>query len=177
MSTIESTTQIPSGTWNADTAHSQLDTAVKHMGIATVHGQFTQFEATLEGGEDSVLRGTIEMASVTSNDENRDAHLKSPDFFDVEKYPQATFELKHVAEGRGVAELTLKGVTKPVDVTISVNGAGTDPWGNERVGVDVEGVIDRTDFGVNWNAPLPAGGFLVADKVKLSASLSFTKAA
>ena len=176
MSTIE-LTKIPAGTWQADKAHSRIDAAVKHMGIATVQGQFTEFEATLAGGDSPSLSGSLELASINTHDEARDAHLKGPDFFDVETYKRAEFTVDHLAEGSVVGELTLKGVTKPVDVNVEITGAGTDPWGNERVGVDISAVIDRTDFNVNWNAPLPGGGFLVDNKVKLTASFSFTKAA
>jgi polyisoprenoid-binding protein YceI len=176
MSTIE-TTKIPTGTWQSDRAHSRIDAEVKHMGIATVHGQFTEFEATLAGGDHPSLSGSLELASIDTHDEARDAHLKSPDFFDVENYQRAEFKVDHLAEGEVAGELTLKGVTKPVDVNVEITGAGTDPWGNERVGVDIAAVIDRTDFNVNFNAPIPGGGLLVDNKVKLIASFSFTKAA
>jgi polyisoprenoid-binding protein YceI len=176
MSTIE-ITKIPAGTWQADKAHSRIDAQVKHMGIATVRGEFTEFEATLAGGDDPSLAGWLELASIDTHDEARDAHLKGPDFFDVENHQKAEFKIDRLAEGEVAGELTLKGVTKPVDVNVEITGAGTDPWGNERVGVDISTVIDRTAFNVNWNAPLPGGGFLVDNKVKLFASFSFTKAA
>ena len=95
----------------------------------------------------------------------------------MENHQRAEFKVDHLAEGEVAGELTLKGVTKPVDVNVEITGAGTDPWGNERVGVDIAAVIDRTDFNVNWNTPIPGGGLLVDNKVKLVASFSFTKAA
>jgi polyisoprenoid-binding protein YceI len=177
MSTIETPTRIPAGTWTADPKHSAVEARIKHMGIATVTGHFPEVEATLEGGAEPRLRGTIHVTSIDSQDADRDAHLRSPDFFDAERYPEATFESTSVEPGRIAGELTLKGVTRPVEFAAEVTGAGTDPWGNERIGVDLDGEIDRTDFGVNWNAPLPGGGFLLADRVRLHASLSLTKAA
>ncbi len=176
MSTTE-TTLIPAGTWQADKSHSRIDASVKHMGIATVSGQFTEFAVTLEGGDDPSLKGTLQLDSIDTTDEARDAHIKGPDFFDTENHTVAEFTVPHVAEGKVQGELTVKGVTKPVDVTIELSGAGTDPWGNERVGLDLVAVINRHDFNISWNAPIPGGGFLVGDDVKLSGSFSFTKAA
>jgi polyisoprenoid-binding protein YceI len=177
MSTIETPVKIPAGTWNADRAHSRIEARVKHMGIATVQAEFTDFEAVVESGDVAALEGSLQIASIDSHDEGRDGHLKSPDFFDAETYPTSSFSVADLRDGEVTGELTLKGVTKPVEVNVSINGAGTDPWGNERVGVDITAVIDRTDFGIDWNAPVPGGGLLVDNKVKLEASFSFTKAA
>jgi polyisoprenoid-binding protein YceI len=175
MSTIEqTTTQIPAGTYVSDPSHSTVEFAARHMGISTVRGRFTKFEATLEGGSEPRIRGTIDMTSATTFDESRDVHLGSPEFFDTERYPQATFEGR-LEDGRLVGELTLKGVTKPIEFRAGVSGPNTDPWGNERVGVDLEGELNRHDFGVSWNAPLPGGEFMLGDNVQLMASLSFVK--
>jgi polyisoprenoid-binding protein YceI len=177
MSTTETPTQIPTGTWTADPRHSAVEARIKHMGIATVRGQFPEVEATLEGGDEPHFVGTIHVASIDSQDADRDAHLRSADFFDVERHPDATFESTSIEPDRVVGNLTLKGVTHPVEFAAEITGAGTDPWGNERIGIDLDGEIDRTDFGVDWNAPLPGGGFLLADRVRLHASFSLTKAA
>lgn len=174
MSTIEQTTQIPAGTYVADPAHSTVEFAARHMGISTVRGRFTKFEATLEGGPEPVVRGSIDMTSATTFDESRDVHLTSPEFFDAERYPHTTFEGR-VEGDRLVGEITLKGVTKPIEFEASVTGPNTDPWGNERVGVDLRGELNRHDFGVSWNAPLPGGAFMLGDTVQLMASLSFVK--
>ena len=175
MSTVEKV--IPTGTWTADRSHSQIGFAAKHMGLTTIRGSFTDFDATLEGGDSPSFSGVIRVASVDSGEAERDAHLRSPDFFDPDRYPEARLVAKAIESDRIVADLTLKGVTKEVEFDAELTGAGADPWGNDRVGLELEGEIDRTDFGVNWNAPLPGGGFLVGDKVKLTASFSFLKQA
>ncbi len=177
MSTMEIRERlIPEGTWNVDPAHSTVEVAVKHMMIATVRGRFGDFEATLTGGDHPSLTGSIGITSIDTQDENRDAHLQAPDFFDAERYPRATFTATRFEPGRVVGELTLKGVTRELELQATYTGEGTDPWGNERIGLDLEGEIDRTDFGINWNQPLPSGGVLVSDRVKLIASFSAIKA-
>jgi len=174
MSTVETTTGIPAGTYVADPAHSTVEFAARHMGISTVRGRFTKFEASLEGGEEPVIRGSIDMTSATTFDESRDVHLTSPEFFDAERYPHTTFEGRLQGD-RLVGQITLKGVTRPLEFSARVTGPNTDPWGNERVGVDLEGELNRHDFGVSWNAPLPGGAFMLGDHVQLMASLSFVK--
>jgi polyisoprenoid-binding protein YceI len=175
MSTVEKTlTKIPAGTYVSDPAHSTVEFAARHMGISTVRGRFTKFEATLEGGDQPRISGSIDMTSATTFDESRDVHLTSPEFFDAERYPKATFEGR-LENGKLIGDLTLKGVTKPIEFTADVVGPNTDPWGNERVGVDLEGQLNRHDFGVSWNAPLPGGAWMLGDDVQLRASLSFVK--
>jgi polyisoprenoid-binding protein YceI len=179
MSVIESTIaeQVPVGTWKIDPAHSNVEFAIKHTGVATVRGRFSGIEGTLVGGESPSLAGTIQVATVDTADEQRDTHLASPDFFDVERYPVATFEATRFEPGTVVGVLTIKGVTREVELDASFGGAGVDPWGNDRIGLDLEGDLDRTDFGLTWNAPLPGGGFLLSDRVKLQASFSLVKEA
>jgi polyisoprenoid-binding protein YceI len=178
MSTIEITpTAVPTGSYSADPAHSSVEFAVRHMKISTVRGHFLDFEASLEGGEQPRISGTIKTGSAVTFDETRDGHLKSPDFFDVERYPEATFEGTLVAPDRVEGELTLKGITRPITMHASVSGPDNDPWGNERVGVELDGTINRSEHGVEWNAPLPGGGFLLDENVILTASLSFVKQA
>lgn len=178
MSTVEAqTTTIPAGTYAADPSHSSAEFAVSHMNISTVHGHFLKFEASLTGGDRPRVSGTIEMDSATTLDETRDGHLKTPDFFDTERFPTATFSGTLVSADRLDGELTLKGVTKPIEMTVAIAGPATDPWGNERVGLDLEGTVNRNDFGVSWNIDLPTGGKLLDDDVTLIASLSFVKQA
>ena len=178
MSTVEiAATTIPVGSYTVDPAHSSFEFGVRHMKISTVRGRFLDFQATLEGGEQPRIEGSIETASAVTHDEARDGHLKSPDFFDVERYPEARFEGTLVTPDRVDGELTLKGVTRPVSLKATVTGPDNDPWGNERVGLELEGEINRVEHGVEWNAPLPGGGFLLDDTVKLTASLSFVKGA
>jgi len=178
MSTIEAVShQIPVGAWQADRAHSHVEFAVKHLGIVTVKGRFADFDAVLEGGGEPRLVGTIRTGSVDTFDQDRDAHLSSPDFFDSARHPEARIEAARLDEGRILAELTLKGVTQEIELDARYPGPALDPFGNQRFGLELEGEIDRTDFGLSWNAPLPGGGFLLDDTVKLSASLSFVKEA
>jgi polyisoprenoid-binding protein YceI len=173
--TLEQT--IPAGTWNADATHSQVDFAVKHLGISTVRGTFSEFSVTLVGGETPALTGSIRLASVSTKDDDRDAHLSSPDFFDTERYPEATFVATFISPERLVGSFTLKGVTNEIELAASLTGPTTDPYGKERIGIDLEGELDRNDYGVSFNMQLPAGGFALGNDVKLFASLSFVKEA
>jgi polyisoprenoid-binding protein YceI len=176
----EQTTTIPTGRWSIDPAHSSVEFQVKHLGIATVKGRAPVVRGTVEGGESPSVEGTVDVTSFTTFDETRDGHLQSPDFFDAQRYPELRFESTGI-DTRGeellvTGDLTIKGVTKPVKLRGSFAGSGVDPWGNERIGLDLEGTIDRSDWGVSWNAPLPGGGFLLPDTVKLTASFSAVKA-
>jgi polyisoprenoid-binding protein YceI len=172
---------IPAGTWSIDPAHSAVEFHVKHLGLATVKGRAPVVSGTIVGGESPSLEGTVAVSSITTFDETRDGHLQSPEFFDVDRYPELTFSSQSIsADGETLAvdgELTIKGVTKPVSLTGTFAGTGTDPWGNERIGIDLETVVDRTQWGLDWNAPLPGGGFLLPDNVKLTATFSAVKAA
>jgi polyisoprenoid-binding protein YceI len=173
--------RVPAGTWKVDPSHSSVGFEVKHLMIATVRGRFREFEGTLEAAEDdpsnSRAYGTVNVASIETGDLDRDAHLRSPDFFDVERYPEARFEsirIEHVEEGayRIAGNLTIKEVTREVEFEATVEGSGEDPWGNERVGVSVRGSINRNDFGLTWQQKLAAGGLLVGEEVKIVIDIS-----
>jgi len=176
-----SATVIPTGTWSIDPAHSAVEFHVKHLGLATVKGRARVVSGTIVGGETSSIEGTVDVSSITTFDENRDGHLQSPEFFDVARYPELVFtSLRIAAEGDSLrvdGDLTIRGITKPVTLEGTVVGTGSDPWGNERLGVDLEAVVDRTSWGLDWNAPLPGGGFLLPDRVKLTATFSAVRAA
>jgi polyisoprenoid-binding protein YceI len=176
MSTIEARRTIPAGKYAADPAHSSVEFTIPHMDISTIRGTFLKYEAALEGGEQPHLSGSFETASVDTHDEQRDGHIKGAEFFDVERFPTAGFSGALVGD-KIVGELTLKGVTKPIEMTASVTGPAVDPWGNDRVGIDVEGTVNRHEFGVSWNLDLPNGGKLLDDTVTIIASLSFVKQA
>lgn len=183
MSTTQQVTAVPTGTWVTDPVHSSLGFAVKHMVVATFRGSLTDFEATLTAAEDGTtsLVGVGRVASVVLQDENLSAHVQSPDFFDAERYPEVRYESSDIAveDGRLVArgQITLKGVTKPLELHGELVGPIEDPYGNTKIGVTLEGTVDRTEFGLNWNAPLPAGGgFVVGNDVKLTAELELGKA-
>jgi len=171
------TQTIPAGTWTADPTHSQVDFAVKHLGISTVRGTFADVFATLVGGDRPQLTGTIRLASVSTKDETRDAHLGSPDFFDTERHPEAIFAATFVSPQKVVGDFTLKGVTREIELAASLTGPSPDPYGNERIGLELEGEINRNDYGVSFNMPLPTGGLALGENVKLLASLSFVKEA
>lgn len=178
MSSVQVLDQVvPVGTWNVDPTHSQIDFTVRHLGISNIRGTFSNVSATLVGGDTTTLTGSIDLSSVSTKDEGRDAHLGSPDFFDIDRYPEATFEATFVTPEKVVGNFTLKGVTDEVEFAATFTEAGVDAYGNERIGIELEGEIDRTDYGVNFNMPLPTGGLALGEKVKLSASLSFVKEA
>ena len=167
---------IPSGTWDIDPVWSALEFDVRKLGLVTIKGRVPGFTGTILGGEEPAISGTVDATSITTFDETRDGHLQSPDFFDTERYPQLRFESTSVdAEGGELVvqgELTIKGATKPVELRGTFAGSENDPWGNERIGLELTGTVDRTDFGLDWNAPLPGGGFLLPNEVVLKATFA-----
>jgi polyisoprenoid-binding protein YceI len=185
MTTATTTPTIaPAGTWTVDPSHSSVEFQVKHMGIATVKGFFHGFEGSLVIGEDGSHRaeGTVDVATVDTREAKRDEHLRSPDFFDAERFPELTFastairaedDDEYVIEG----ELTIHGVTQPVSLRAEVTGTDTDPWGNERVALDVTGRIKRSDYGMAFNQALGSGNMLVGDAVKIAIAVSAVKSA
>ena len=174
MSTItETRTDLPTGTWQVDPVHSTVAFSVKHMLVANFRGGFGTFDVTLD---ENGLRGTVDISSVDVSEPNLNGHLLSPDFFDVERNPQLSFLSTAIRASGGEldidGELSIKGVTKPVKITGTVSGPATHPFdASSRLGLELETVIDRTAFGLNWNAPLPTGGFAVGNDVKLHAEL------
>ena len=174
--------EIPTGTWQLDKIHSSASFAVKHMVVATFRGRFEDFDATFEVGEDGSthLVGTVNPDSIVVKDENLAAHLKTPDFFDVENYPELRYESRNVrVEGDELVvdgELTIKGNTHAVEGRGALVGPHEDIAGNMKIGINLETVIDRTKFGLEWNAPLPKGGFALANDVTLIVELELAKA-
>lgn len=169
--------------WVIDPTHSEVAFKIKHLMISNVKGNFSQFEATaLTNGDDfssAEIDVNINAASINTGAADRDGHLKSPDFFDAEKYPVMTFKSKSFS-GSGdefvlEGDFTIKDVTKPVTLNVEFGGLMTDPWGNVKAGFTIEGKINRKDFGLNWNAALEAGGVLVGEEVKLSAEIEMLK--
>jgi polyisoprenoid-binding protein YceI len=175
-------TAVPAATWTVDPIHSTANFAVKHMVVSTFRGTFTQVDATLVTGEQGYeLRGSVPVDSVDSKLEDLKGHLLSPDFFDAANTPEITFTSTRfdVAED-GTAEiegdLTIKGHTERVQATGNLDYIEADMSGGERIGVELQTVVDRTKYGLNWNAPLPKGGFALANDVKLEIHLELTKA-
>ncbi len=174
-------TVIPTGTWSIDAVWSTLEFEIKKLGLVTLKGRVPRFSGTIEGGETPAFSGTADVTSITTFDETRDGHVQAPDFFDSERYPELRF-VSTAVQTRGEqlvveGELTIKDVTKPVELKGSFVGAGVDPYGNDRIGLELAGTVDRTEFGLNWNAPLPGGGFLLPNEVVLRANLAAVKAA
>jgi polyisoprenoid-binding protein YceI len=170
------TTTIPAGTWSIDPVWSSLEFEVQKLGLVTIKGRVPGFTGTIVGGETPSIAGTVDATSITSFDETRDAHLQSPEFFDTQRYPELRFESTAVeSDGDELVvqgDLTIKGTTKPVELRGTFAGSDQDPWGNERIGLELEGAVDRTDFGLEWNAPLPGGGFLLPNEVVLRATFA-----
>ena len=178
MSTIAVAEAIPTGTWAADPVHSTVGFAVRHMGVTPFRGGFAEFDATLSDGQ---LAGTASVESIQTDDENLTAHLLSPEFFDAERHPVLRFESTDIRrDGNEVKVegiLTLKGEAQPVDLQGTITGPVDDPYGGTRLGLELEATIDRTDFGIDWNAELPSGGQVVANDVKLTAHLELVQQA
>ena len=169
-------TQTALQTYSIDTSHSQVAFKVRHLGFSKVRGRFTGFEGTVEmaPGDFSTLKAdaSIELDTINTGDEKRDAHLRSDDFFAAEQNPTMTFEGRTVSDVSGksfklAGDLTIRGTTKPVTLDVAYLGEAKDPWGGSRVAFEAKGKINRTDFGLNWNQVLETGGFLVGEEVEL----------
>jgi polyisoprenoid-binding protein YceI len=180
VSTTEATAFAPAGTWRLDPVHSTVGFEIAYL-AGTFKGEFREVQSTLEvADEGASLSGTAQVASVDVKDENLAAHLQSPDFFDAERHPELRFAAERIAlDGETVSvngEITIKGVTKPVTLNGTANPALNDPYGNERVGLALGATVDRTDFGIDWNLPLPTGDPALANDVTIVAELQFVKA-
>jgi len=172
------------GTWTIDPTHTRLGFVARHAMVTKVRGSFTDFAGslTLDGANPGASSATVtvQMASVESGTADRDAHLTSADFFDVETYPTMSFASTAVKQTDGdefvlLGDLTIKDVTRPVEIEVELDGIVTDPFGNTRAGFEGEAEISRKDFGLTWNVPLDAGGVLVSDKIKIQLDVSATK--
>ncbi len=169
--------------WVLDAAHSELLFKVKHLMISNVKGEFKNFAAEINGEdlETSTVKATIDSASIYTNNEDRDNHLKSADFFDVEKHNEITFVStsfkKEKADNYSLTgKLTIKGVSKEITLQVEFGGINKDPWGNEKAGFSITGKINRKDWGLNWNAALETGGVLVSEEVQIIGEVQFLKA-
>jgi polyisoprenoid-binding protein YceI len=184
---MTSTTLVPrtstTTTWQIDPAHTLVEFSAKHMMFTTVKGRFTGVGGTivddLEDHSRSSVEVEIDAASITTGDAQRDAHLLSPDFLDVEHYPSISFRATRI-EGtrhqfRLTGDLTIRGTTRPVTLEAELTGTGKNPWGKQVAGFTATGQINRKDFGLNWNVALEAGGLLVSDTVKISLDVQAVK--
>lgn len=165
------------GTWPLDAGHTSASFTVRHAGISRARGQFEEIDGALtvgENAEDLRFEASLQTASVTTNNEDRDNHLRSADFFDAEKHPTLTFVSTELKGDTLHGDLTVRGTTQPVELDFVYEGTATDPFGVYRAGFTGETTISRKDFGLTWNAALEAGGVLVSDEVKISIEAEFT---
>jgi len=169
--------------WALDPTHSELQFKVKHLMITNVTGQFGglagEISVESENFNNTKISFTADVNTINTSNEQRDTHLKSSDFFDGETFPELKFtsDSFNASEGKVTGHLTIKDVTKPVTMNVEFSGTNTDPWGNLKAGFSLEGKINRTDFGLTWNAALETGGVLVSEDVKISAEVQFVKQA
>lgn len=172
------------GTWTVDASHSRVGFVARHLMIAKTRGHFTSFSGTITVPEDRLaakVEATVDVASVTTDDPNRDGHLKSADFFDVENHPTWTLTSTGVKADGGdyvlLADLTIRGTTRPVEFELEFEGVTKDPWGNTKAGFTAKTEINRKDFGLEWNVALETGGVLVGEKVKVELEIEAALAA
>lgn len=179
-----STAVVTKTKWGIDASHSEVQFKVKHLVISTVTGFFKKFSGTVESETEDFdgakVNISIETGSIETNVADRDAHLKSPDFFAAEQYPNIEFKnavLKKVdgSEYKLKGDLTIRNTTKSVELSVEYGGTAADPWGNTRAGFEINGKINRKDFGLNWSAVTEAGGVVVADDVKLHFNIELVK--
>lgn len=172
--------------WQIDTAHSEVQFAVRHLMISTVRGQFERFSGTLDLNENqptlSSVEVKIETASVNTRNEQRDGHLRSPDFFNADQYPYITFKSTRVEQddanhGRVIGDLTIRDITKPVTLNVEYSGQAKSPWGTTSAGFSAHTKINRSDWDLNWNQALETGGVLVGEKIEIGLDVEAVVAA
>src|SRR3954452_18822785 len=172
--------------WVLDSTHSELGFKIKHLMITNVSGSFKNFQGEVDTeGEDfstAQINLTADMASISTNNEQRDAHLRNSDFFEVEKYPELKFKSTRVEKVDSdtftlFGELTIKGITKPVKLNVEYNGFTKDPWGGERAGFVISGKINRSEWGINFNGVLETGGLIVGEEVRINSEIQLVKQA
>jgi len=176
---VTTATSTKTTIYSIDKAHSEATFQVRHL-LTKVRGRFSDFEGTIEYDEQnpelSSVNVTIQAPSIDTNERDRDTHLRSADFFDVDKFPALTFRSGTITRKGDqrfdvAGDLTIRGVTRPVTFDVTFLGKAKDPWGNERIAFEAEAAINRKEYGLNWNAALETGGFLVGDEVKISLSV------
>jgi polyisoprenoid-binding protein YceI len=163
-------------TWTIDPSHTTVEFVAKHMMITTVKGRFAELTGTIVADEtnlsESSVEATMQAASLDTRSEQRDAHLRSPDFLDVERYPEVTFKSTGISGTKDsfelTGDLTIRGVTRPITLDVTFEGEGKDPWGGTRASFSARGKFDRRDFGLTWNVALETGGILVSNEVKIN---------
>ncbi|HEY7732869.1 MAG TPA: YceI family protein [Gaiellaceae bacterium] len=177
MTAVQTESRIPTGAWALDGVHSRIGFAVRHLGVSWFRGSFGSIEGTLDGDG---LAGSAEVASIAVDEPALKGHLLSPDFFDVERHPRLTFRAGDLrVDGDGAVtvsgEITIKGVTRPITLGGTVRGPVENAYGKTVLGLELEGTVDRREFGLDWNAPLPGGGLTVANEVRLTGELELVR--
>lgn len=166
--------------WNLDITHSEITFKVRHMMIAHVTGSFQRFAAEIESSDAEFhhpkINLQLDVASISTRDAQRDAHLLTADFFDAEQFPQITFVATAFSNEKLTGALTMHGITKTIELQVEDGGTGQDPWGNQRRGFTIHGSVLRSDFGLTWNAALETGGFLIGDEIKINAEIQLIQA-
>ena len=167
--------------WNFDPSHSELEFKIRHMMISNVKGRFEKFTAEMNGDslENAVVTATIDTASISTNNAERDTHLKSADFFDAETYPNLSFKSTSIKKDgddyKVTGDLTMRDITKEIVLDVEYGGLSKDPWGNEKAGYSFSTKLNRKDWGLNWNAALETGGLMVSEEVKINGEVQFVK--
>jgi polyisoprenoid-binding protein YceI len=184
MTTAATSTTTSTTTWTVDPSHSLVEFAVKHLMISTVRGRFSDVKGTITYDEANPAQSKVEIeiptASIDTRSEQRDTHLKSPDFFHAEQHPTMTFTSKRIegdvnGEFKIIGDLTIKDQTREITLDAEFHGRNRDPWGGERMGFEAKGKINRKDFGLNWNQALETGGLLVGEDIKMSIEVELLK--
>jgi polyisoprenoid-binding protein YceI len=174
---------MPNTTWKLDPTHSSVEFSAKHMMFTTVKGRFADVDGTITSASDSPRDATVDVtiaaASIDTRTEMRDQHLRSPEFLDMEQHPTLTFRSTKIEGDKAsfaiTGDLTIRGITRPVTLAVTYEGAGKDPWGGERIGFSASGKIDRREFGLTWNQALEAGGVLVSNDIRISIDAQLTR--
>ncbi len=180
MTATATLTGLSAGTWTIDPTHTEVGFVARHLMVSKVRGAFTDVSGTVTVGDElsgSRAEVSIRTASVATGTPDRDAHLRSVDFFDVDNHPEMTFVSTSFDGETLVGDLTIKGVTRPVTLDVDFGGVATDPWGNEKAAFEATAQIDRTEWGLTWNAALERGGVLVSEKVRIAIDLQLAKQA
>lgn len=175
LASLVASSALFAGSYNVDTSHSNVGFTVKHMMITNVTGKFNDVAGTFEYDERTntlkALEGEIIVASIDTANEKRDTHLKADDIFDAVKFPKINFKITKIEDDSVYGDITIKDVTKNIKLSLENGGTITDPWGKQRAGFELEGKINRKDFGINWNTVLEAGGVAVSEEVKLKIAI------
>lgn len=183
MTSAAAATALAAGTWQIDPTHSHVEFAVRHLMISTVKGRFGDVSGTVQvdaaDPAKAIVDVTINVASIDTREAQRDTHLRSTDFFDVERVPTMRFKSTRISTAgddlKVTGDLTIRDVTRQVTLTVTPEGQGKDPWGGERAGYSAKGKVNRSDFGLTWNQALETGGVVVGDEIKISIDVELVK--